>query len=331
MINDGFNKAANRARREKRFEKKFERAKGWILSTDVGQALWTSFEESGGRFGLAPDMDSPRGRYDFKINWIILGKHFTPSDIVHELAHARQYRKALEFMERSMNILDEQHRVMAIEADAWAISSIFLKQFFRRNMDKVDVLDEFMAAEKQMLIHSRIVAPNKLEGSKRLWSTLELDLTATRNYAAGAGKKIYADDITEDLILEIEDGDLDASWASEIFRRSFVEVPASLSKERSNAQRYTSRLFNARLETTKTFGKMVEGLKIPKLTEKEYRDAFIKLGDLEDIGLDQNYFSEGGLDWCLKTPKIVLNNFRMLAEAVQQDPRYSQKTPSLES
>lgn len=320
MISYKFNDVTGFTRPQKRFAEKFERAMDWVTSTDVGQSLWVSFLESGGRIKLAPEMDGARGRYNFKKNWVLLGKDFTPSDIVHELGHARQYRKVLDFMNRPMNLVDEQHRSILIEADSWAIASIFLKQFFRKNMGNVEVLDEFMAAEKKMFIHSRIVAPNKLPGERRLWSTLELDLTAARNYAAGEGKKIYADDITEDLIAEINDSDFDGYWASEIFRRSFIGMPESLSKQTSNAANYANRVFLSSISTKEGFDRFIEGIKIEGLDAEDYRHVVRTLGDLTDLGIPASYIDEEqNLDWCLKTPKPVIENFRKLAVAMESE------------
>lgn len=187
-------------------------------------------------------------------------------------------------------------------------------------MGNVEVLDEFMAAEKKMFIHSRIVAPNKLPGERRLWSTLELDLTAARNYAAGEGKKIYADDITEDLIAEINDSDFDGYWASEIFRRSFIGMPESLSKQTSNAANYANRVFLSSISTKEGFDRFIEGIKIEGLDAEDYRHVVRTLGDLTDLGIPASYIDEEqNLDWCLKTPKPVIENFRKLAVAMESE------------
>jgi len=296
---------------------------GWICETDAGRSLYDAFKADGGIFAFDNEQRS-RASYATYANAVILTNRTTPSDIVHELGHARQMRlrpDVLKVGRKKLHPLTAAHIDVLIEADCWAISSIFDKQFIRVNRDDVEKLAAYMKADRKHFVHSRNVVPVKFEGDRRQYSALEIDVVSAIKYLHHLAQGLDGESGMDEFIEWIAKDSTDADWAVRAFKASFRD--SSFKDGFSNSYQYAGSEFTRYLQDLVLHVNNDGGhnLRNYKGTKEWGQDDFFQivkdLSDLRDIGIDKRYVDlQSDLTWCTGTPDAVMQAYKDMLETL---------------
>lgn len=271
----------------------------------IGRILLNDFFESKGKIKVAAKIDkgTARGQYTSHNNTIILAENSTSTDLIHELAHARQFRKAPQLNER-MSILDHAHLITMLEGDAWALSMIYWKEFITNYSDSASW---FLKKEGKAFIHLMSVHPTKF------FDILSLDedpsakslVEFMRTHA-----KINSPRTESEVRQDLYDPDTDAKWAGDMFKQWFDFQHT----DGTNSFDYISRdlIFSAeKLAELRTYSTNPRELNWCRFNFSMALDA---ITNLEDLGIEacylDDYKQEGNYpDWALIPNNKIAERF----------------------
>ncbi|MCB1562515.1 MAG: hypothetical protein KDJ75_02985 [Alphaproteobacteria bacterium] len=284
------------------------------LKTPIGTKLLEDFANSNGMIKAYKKIPKypARGIYHSDQNIILLAEPATSTDLIHESAHARQDRKVSDSKEikqikETKDIISPAsaaHLSVIQEADAWALSALYWKEFFSFNpFESMD----FLSAEGETFKHLESISlPSsdhrfierfkKALGEENTSATyLFLKFTALLLWKIGKeGSEDAVDDyLHNNIISQVINPETDMHWAG----TTFLNFVLGEGIKGANGYHYTEEMLEAYRKVAAIFWKNSPpvNFELPafrNISKAEFEMIISTFSDLSDLGRTGESYTE---------------------------------------